>query len=300
LTSAIASSSNYTILSALAQAAQTRAQQSQTQQLALIDNQIQKQLQTKIAALQQAPDSSSTNVLQSQVNQVSSTKSNLTTLQSQYSNNQTILVDLQNQLANLQTAASAGNSTGYDGYLALANADLSNLTDVQQNPIFQVDGVQAFQTSGLGISSSTSYGLSTSSGQAAAEAAINNAQIEVNQIATTTTGNVLVAGSEITALSSQYENLNNELEAQQSAQTDATQAEVTTLTTQATTQEHLIELALGNSQAQAASLLAQENPPTATKGVFGVLQNSVGQTASSYLQQAKTTASAPSILSLFS
>lgn len=299
MTTPVANSSSYTLLSALAQAAQTRAQQSQTLQLAEIDKQIQNQLNVKIAAIQAAPDTAATSVLQDDVTDVSNAKTNLTTLQKAYSQNLTVITDLQTQLANLQTAAQNGDSTSFDAYLAAANTDVTDLQIVTPNPIFQPDGVAPLQGNGLGIGSSSSYDLSTSAGQTAAAAAISAAQTIVNQISTITGNNITVAGSQIDALATQYDNYNSQLQAQQSAQSSASQTEITTLTKRAQTQEHLIELALGNSQRLAASLFAQENPPSPPTSVLGVLTNAVGQTASSYQQQATADASAPSILSLF-
>lgn len=299
MTSAIASSSSYTILSALAQAAQTRAQQSQTLQLALIDNQIQNQLNTKIAALQATPANSTTDVLQADLTNITNTKNTLTSIESGYSSNSTVIADLQTQLASLNSAAQNGDSTGFDQYLAAANTDVADLQIVSQNPVFQPDGVEALKNSGLGISSSSTYDLSTTTGQAAAEAAVSAAVQTVNQVQTTTGDNITVASSSIDALASQYDTYNTQLQSLQSSQDTDTQTQITNLTNQAQTQEHLIELALGNSQALAASLLAQENPPSPATSAFGVLENAVGQTATTYQQQATADASSPSILSLF-
>lgn len=299
MTSSIASSPSYTILSALAQAAQTRAQQSQTVQLAEIDKQIQNRLNVKIAAVQAAPDNAATSVLQDQVTDVSNAKTNLTNLQKQYSSNLTLITDLQTQLANLQTAAQNGDSTAFDGYLSTANTDIADLQIIALNPIFQPDGVSSLKSNGLGIGSSSSYDLSTAAGQTAAATAISAAQAIVNQVSLVTGTNITIAGGQIDALAKQYDNDNSQLQAQQSAQSNASQTEITTLTKQAQTQEHLIELALGNSQELAAQLLAQENPPAPPTSVLGVIENAVGQTATSYEQQSKADASAPAILSLF-
>jgi hypothetical protein len=297
LTSSVASSSNYTILTALAQAAQTRQQQSQAQQLQLITKQIQKQLTDKIAALQSAgSDSSATTVLQSSISQVSAQKSVITNLQAQYTANSNVINDLQTQLANLQTAAQNGDSTSFDHYLSLANTDVGSLKVVTPNSQFQPDGVAALAANGLGIGSSASYGLSTSTGQSQALAAIQAAVQTVSRISTINGDNLAVAGGAITALTTTYNNYNTSLQAIESTQTNSTQSAITTLSAQATTQEHLIELALGNSQTLANQLMTEMNPPSPQKSVFGVLENSVGQTASSYQQQSN--ASNP-ILSLF-
>lgn len=297
MTSSVASSSNYTILTALAQAAQTRQQQSQAQQLKVIDNQIQKQLTDKIATLQASnADSSSTAALQASINEVSSQKSTITDLQTQYTANSNVINDLQTQLANLQTAAQNGDSASFDNYLALANTDVGNLKVVTPNGQFQPDGVAALTGNGLGISSSATYDLSTGQGQTQALAAIQAAVQTVSQISTITGDNLAIAGGAITALTTTYNNYNNSLQAIESNQTNSTQTQITTLTTQATTREHLIELALGNSQTLSNQLLTEMNPPSPQKSVFGVLENSVGQTATSYQQQSN--ASNP-ILSLF-
>ncbi len=299
MTSSVASSSNYSILTALAEAAQTRQQQSQSEQLALISTQIQKQLNAKIAAIQATPPASATNVLQANLTTITNNKNTLSNIEAGYSQNSTLIADLQTQLANLKSASDSGDSTSFDAYLAAANNDVAGLQIVTPNSTFQPDGVQSLVTHGLGIGSSSSYDLSTAEGQANALAAIQAAVAVVGQVSTITGNNITVASSSINALASQYDTYNTQLQNLQStANTDA-QTQINTLTTQASTQEHLIELALGNSQTLTNSLLTQLNPPTLQKSAFGVLENAVGQTATTYQQQATANASSPAILSLF-
>jgi hypothetical protein len=287
--------STTTALTVLAQAAANNVVQSQKVELDQIDGRMQDKLNQQIAALQNTGDSASTQAWQSQLNQIQQQNSALTTAQAQFSNNSDTLSAIQTQLDALQTAAQNGDSASFDSALSEANTGLDNLIVVNPTPPLQADGVLGLKGAGLGIESSASYDLSTPAGQAAAENDVNNAQSLIAGIFAITTNNVIVAGSVSTSLADQYNTLSATL--QQAQQNDQTQIATQTqnLTQQTQDQEHLIELALGNTTQLSSVISTIDNPPAAPTSAFGVLSDAVGATASSYGSQGTT----PPILSLF-
>lgn len=293
--SSIGSLSTTTALTVLAQAAANNVQQSQKVEIDQIDGRMQDRLNQEIAALQNTGDSPSITIWQSQLTQLQQQNSALTAAQTQYSNNGDTLSAIQTQLAAMQTAAANGDSTGFDNALSEANIYVGNLTVVTPTPPLQADGVLGLKGAGLGIQDSASYDLSTTAGQTAAETAVNSAQALIGQIFAITTNNVLVAGSVSTNLADQYNTVSATV--QQAQQNDQAQisTETQNLTQQTQDQEHLIELALGNTTQLSSVLSSLENPPTTTTSAFDVLSNAVGATASSYTSQGTT----PPILSLF-
>ncbi|HUZ72618.1 MAG TPA: hypothetical protein VMU87_06515 [Stellaceae bacterium] len=259
-----------------------------------ISNQIQKRLAQQTAALQAAPDSAMTTPLQAQITTLQSQSSTMSTIASNYGANANTIFDLQNQLAALQTDAANGDSASFDATLATANNDAYNLAVINLVPPLQPDGVATLKANGLGIGASSVYNLSTPAGQSSAAAAIQNAQNVVGQVSQITTSNQIVASSMSSALTNQVDSLNSQLQHLQQNTDTQTTAEIAKLTQQAQEQEHLIELAIGNTQLVSSALMQAENPPQPTRSPLGALSSAVGATVSSYQSQQ----SSPAILSL--
>ncbi len=259
-------SSTTSIMNVLTQAALTQAASQESYRFQLVQNLLNKQYQQKIAALQASNDTSAQdNFLKVEISQLGQQKATFSQLQTQYGQNANILADITTQIVTMQNAASAGDSATFDGALATANADVSYLTVVQDNPAIQPDGVAQFKASGLSVQSSSSYDLSTPDGQSAALADLQNASNLVNQVYSATTSNQTVAGSQATALDSQISNLNGTLENDQFNQAANVTTETLKLKTQLNTQVHLLELSFANAQNAGASLQQQQLALQATQ-----------------------------------
>jgi hypothetical protein len=290
-----AASANTNALSVLAQASMSTAQLGTTREIGAIDNQIQQRLNSQIAALAPPSDSAVVGYLTAQINGLQTQQSTIAALSPQYGANATTLSELQNQLGTLQTAAANGDSAGFDAALSQANTDVSNLTATNAPAPFQPDGVAALLVSGLGIGPSSQYNLSTPSGQAAASAAVTAAQNLVGQVFAVTTANQLLTGDLTNELNNTLAQLTQQQQDEQQGAQASTQAQIQTLTQQAQEQEHLIELALGNTSELASSIFSATNPPTPATSPLGVLENQVGATAQSSTAAAQAS---PAILSL--
>lgn len=291
--SALSGSSLLTILS---QAAANAVQLADTQEISAIDAQIQNQLNAKIAILQAPPDTALTNALQTQITSLQKNQSSIADLAPKYGANANTLSSLSTQLANLQTAAANGDSASFDAALAAANLNLQDLTPVAAPAPLQPDRVAGLQGNGLNIGDSASYDLSTPAGQAAAAAAVSSAQALVQQVFQATSSNQLLSGDLSQTLSTQIGSLQSQLQQLQGADQTQVQTQIANLTQQAQDQEHLIELALGNSQTIATALSDAENPPQPITSVFGALEQAVAATPATY----SSTNSAPAVLSLLS
>jgi hypothetical protein len=262
-------STTTSIMNVLTQAALNNAAAQESYRFQLIQTQLNNQFQKKIAALQASSDTSAQDdFLKVEISQTAQQKATFSNLQTQYGSNANILADITTQITTMQNAASAGDSATFDGALVTANADVSYLAVVQDNPAVQPDGVALLKTSGLGVNSSSSYDLSTTAGQNAALADLVNASNLINQVYSVTTSNQTIAGSQATALDSQLSNLQGTLENDQFNQTATVATKTLQLKTQLNTQVHLIELSFANAQAAGASLQQQElagqaaqNPP---------------------------------------
>jgi hypothetical protein len=262
-------STTTSIMNVLTQAALNNAAAQESYRFHLIQTQLNKQFQKKIAALQASNDTSAQDdFLKVEISQTAHQKATFSNLQTRYGANANILADITTQIATMQNAASAGDSTTFDGALVTANADVSYLVVVQDNPAVQPDGVVLLKTSGLGVNSSSSYDLSTTAGRNAALADLLNASNLINQVYSVTTSNQTIAGSQATALDSQLSNLQGTLENDQFNQSATVATKTLQLKTQLNTQVHLIELSFANAQAAGASLQQQElagqaaqNPP---------------------------------------
>jgi len=263
------SSTTTSIMNVLTQAALNNAAAQESYRFQLIQTQLNNQFQKKIAALQASSDTTAQDdFLKVEISQESQQKATFSNLQTQYGSNANILSDITQQITAMQNAASAGDSATFDGALATANADVSYLAVVQDNPAVQPDGVAQLKTSGLGVNASSSYDLSTTAGQNAALADLLNASNLINQVYSVTTQNQTIAGSQATALDSQISNLQGTLENDQFNQSANVTVQTLKLKTQLNTQTHLIELSFANAQAAGASLQQQElagqaaqNPP---------------------------------------
>ena len=278
-----------TALTTLAQASSTALQLSNKNELNIINAQIQKQVASKIAALQGTTDAGVTALAQAQLTSAQNKINSLTALTPQFGHNANVLSDLTTQLAALQTAASSGDSTTFDNLIAQSNIDIADLTRIPPTAPFQPDQVSTLKLNGLNIGSSASYDLSTPDGQTAAAAAVKSAQNLIGQIFQVTTSNQLLATSLTTALSTQVNSLNSQISNQQTIDQTTLNNQITKLSEQAANQLHLIELALGNTQTVATALAAAMNPVQPVSSVFEALGNGAA---------GNTTNTGPAILSL--
>jgi len=247
------------IMDVLTQAALDNAAAQESYRFQLVQTQLNNQYQQKIAALQASTDTSSQDdFLKVEISQESQQKATFGTLQTQYGGNANILADITTQITAMQNAASAGDAASFDGALATANADVSYLTVVQDNPAVQPDGVAQLKTGGLGVQSSGTYDLSTSAGQTAALADLQNAANLINQVYSATAINQTIAGSQASALDAQISTQDSTVQNDQLNQTAAVGLKTLQLKQQLTTHLHLIELSFANAQAAGASLQEQE------------------------------------------
>ena len=253
------STSTTSIMNVLTHAALNNAAAQESYRFQLIQTQLNNQFQEKIAALKASNDTSAKDdFLKVQISYESQQKATFSTLQTQYGANANILADITTQITALQNAAGAGDSATFDGALATANADVSFLTVVQDNPAVQPDGIAQLKTGGLGVQPSASYNLSTTAGQTAALAALQNAANLINQAYSVTTSNQTIAGSAATALDSKISGQDSTVQNDQLNQTAAVALKTLQLKQQLTTQLHLIELSFANAQSAGASLQQQE------------------------------------------
>jgi len=234
-------------------------------------------------------------VTQDHINQLNKKLSTVTTVGNDSSTNAGMLSQMQNQLAALQTAAANGDSSSFDSNLGMLNTELGNLLVVPPTAPFQPDQISGLKGTGLGIQSSAYYDLSTTNGQAAAAADINNAQTRIGQIFGIVTSNQLVATSLTSSLSDQINSLNNTLQQTQTTDQLNNAAASAKLTQLAQNQEHLIQLALGNTTLLSDALANMATIPDLPTSPFDVLSNAVGATATS-ITPAQTSSAILSLL----
>lgn len=288
------SGSTPTALTVLAQVSIAAAQTATTVELANINKLIQHRLTDQIAALEPSSDAAVGNALSAQISSLQTEQTSTQKLEAQWGANANIFPGLQGLLSQLQTYAAAGNSAAFDSTLAAANVDVSDLKLIAAPSPYQPDQVGNLKENGLGIASSSTYDLSTPSGQLAAAAAVSSAQSFIGQIFAVTQANQLVAGDIVSSLSTQISSLTSLQQQAESSSTAETQKRITALSQNAQNQEHLIELSLGTTSEIANMVSSVANPPQPITSVFQALQASVGATPSSY----SSTKSAPAILSL--
>jgi len=247
------------VMNVLTQAALDNAAKQESYRFQLIQTLLNEQFQKKIAALKAGADTSAKDdFLKVQISQESRQKAVFTTLQSQYGTNANLLSDITEQIATMQNAAAAGDSATFDGALATANAEVTYLTVVQDNPAVQPDGVVQLKTSGLGVQSSAGYDLSTAAGQAAALADLQNASDLISQVYSVTSSNQTIAGSQAAALDARISDQTSTVQNDQLNASAAVAVQTLKLKQQLTTQLHLIELSFADAQAPGASLQKQE------------------------------------------
>ena len=292
--------SSTNVLTVLAKAAQTAAQLSTQVEVDVVNARIQQNLTAKIAAIQSAQDTVELQSEQTQLAQLQQQLTSMNTVSGQIAANGNLLTDIVNQLAAMQTSAANGDSIGFDSALGEANSDLGLLRPITPNALFQPDGVQALAGDGLGINSSASYDLSTPSGQAAAEADVGNAQQLVQQISAIVTSNQLVATTSASALNTAIGGLSQTIQQTQSANQSDLQAKTTQLMQQAQDQEHLIQLALGNSTQLSTALSQMATTPSVASSPFDVLDTSTTSVPalSSTSNKIPQSGSTPALLSL--
>jgi hypothetical protein len=276
--------------------AQNTAQLTQQQQLNNIAQDLQNQLNRQIAALQPPTDEVSVDQSQSRVTALQAQEKVVSGLETTFGNNGNVLADMSNQLNLMAQAVTNSDGTAFDNALSALSTDLTDLTPPAWNPLFQNDGIAQLKTNGINIQSSATYDLTTPAGQAAATADVSAVQTQLQSIIKMNGSNQAVAASKTTALNGQVGALQNMQFQQQTAQSQSIAQQTAQLQTNMQNQLHLIELSLGQTSQLATVLSTALNPPQPVTSVFGALQNSVGETASTAETQL---GSNPAILSLF-
>lgn len=251
--------------------------------LTLIGNDLQAQLNKKVAQLQDQASDPLVTQLQQQQKTLGTQLTTYQNAETQIGQNNTVLSDLALQLSNAAIAAQAGDAATFDQSLTTAQNDVAALQVASYTPGLQSDGVAPLKYNGLGIQSSGTYDLSTAAGQGQALAAVQAAQTTVKQISTTSFQNQQITASIQQALQTQITGLNTQISnLQQTEQTDA-QTQITNLQQQEQTDYHLIQLNFGNSTTaasvltslQSTSKLAAVQPGT----TLGILDPTPGQPA---------------------
>jgi hypothetical protein len=244
------------ISSLLASTLATGAQNQNQLTLNAINNTLTTRLNNQITKLQsQAADTTTVELLQSQLSAATQQNSTFTRASSQWLANESFLSDLTNQLATMNSAAASGDAATFDNALAVAQTDIADLNVVAYAPGTQPDGVANLKINGLGVQSSSFYDLSTPSGQAQAQSDVATAQSQISAISDVTNQNQLIVASSSTGLTAVVNDLNRRLAEISNNQSSTVQSEIAKLQQQEQEQFHVIELALSNT-ASANSVLA--------------------------------------------
>ena len=274
-----------TILTSLATAAQNATQLTTQVEADQATSMIQRQLEQKIAALPSASDNVVLQISQTQLAHVQKQFNNVANLTKQYGVNGNLLTDINKELNTLHTAAANGDSGSFDQALGNINTDIGNLVLVSPTATFQPDQIAPLKSTGLAIKNSAGYDLSTASGKAAANNDINAAQQHVNVLLAITTNNQLVAGDLSTSLSTQINSITKTIQQTKTDSDTQVATETARLTQLAQNQEHLIQLALGNTTQLSSALASMATIADPPSSPFGVLTQAVGATASSITPQ---------------
>jgi hypothetical protein len=285
-------STTSTLLTTLASAAANAAQAKTSIYVDLINGQIDKQLKAKIAALKDPTD---TVVLQSQQSTIDQLNQQLTqanTIAGLFSNNSNVLSSMSSNLANLQNAIAAGNTQSFDQFLSQANNDLYNLTIVPPIAPYQYVPIEQFKTDGLGIQSSANYDLTTAAGKAAAAADVQNAQQTALSLSAIGTSNQLIAYSNSNALATQINTMTTALQKAQDNNQNYIATQTANLTQLAQTQEHLIQLALGNTTQLSTALALMTALTDVATSPYGVLSTQATAAATAAQSSTSTTSAA--------
>jgi hypothetical protein len=292
-TPSVTAPSPFIVLASVAQSQTALAQQTQ---IAEISQDLQNQLNTRLAALQTPTDQVSVDLSQQRISALETQLTAVSASEKQFGNNSSLLSDMTSQLSLMAQAVTNSDGTGFDAALSALNTDLTDLTPPGFNPLFQNDGTTAFKNNGFTIQSSASYNLSTTSGQAAATTDVTNAQNLVEAILNINGNNQTIAASQTTALDGQINALQTLQSQQQDSQSQQVAQETAQLQQNMQNQLHLIELNLGTTTQTANMLSLFSNPPAQVTSVFGALINAVGETGTTAENQLGQT---PAVLSLF-
>lgn len=266
--------------------------------LTLIQNDLNAQLDKKIAQLQQEAQDPSVTILQQQSATLSSQLKTYQSAEQQIGANNTVLGDLSLQLSFVAVAAQSGDASTFDQSLAAAQSDVGMLHVVSSTPGLQPDGIASLQYAGLGIQSSGSYDLGTAAGQAQALAAVQAAQSVVQQIAATSALNQQITASVQQALQTQISGISTQVANLQQVELTDAQTQITNLQQQAQEEYHIIEMNLGNSTTAAnilTSLQTTANLAAVQPGTtLGIIDPTPGEPG---LFVANLTSSAPAVSS---
>lgn len=226
--------------------------------LALIGNQITAQLNKKIAQLKAQSEDPTVGILQQQSTHLSQQYSTYNAAETQIGQNRTVLGSLALQLSNAAVAAQSGNASAFDAAVQSSNDDVASLQVVPFAAGLQPDGVAPLKYAGLNVQSSSTYNLSTPSGQAQALAAVQAAQAVIQQVTTMTAQNQQISASIQQALQTQMTAVSNQIsDLQQTELTDAA-TKIANLKQQSQMQFHIIEMNFGNSSNAASILTARQ------------------------------------------
>lgn len=272
--------SSTALMNKLASLSAANASSQTNSRLTLIGNDLQAQLNTKVAALQAQAQDPIVTELQQQEQSLTTQLNTYQSAEQQIGTNNSVLSDLSLQLSDLAVAAQSGNSSTFDQSLTSAQADVASLQVVGYTPGLQADGITSLKYAGLGIQSSGTYDLSTPAGQAQALAAVQAAQTVVQQITTTSSQNQEITASVQQALQTQISGITTQIGNLQQTELAGAQTQITNLETQEQTEYHLIQLNFGNSTNAASVLtslqsetnLAAVNPGT----TLGILDHTAG------------------------
>ncbi|HWE75319.1 MAG TPA: hypothetical protein VG328_19320 [Stellaceae bacterium] len=283
-------------LSVLQKISQQTAQLTQQEQLQDIEQDLQNQLNRQLAAITPPVDQVSIDASQNRINALQAQQKTISGLETTFGTNGNLVSDMTSQLNLMTQAITNGDSMGFDNALSALNTDFTDLTPPAWNAIFQSDGIAQLKNAGITIQSSASYDLSTAGGQAAATADVTALQNTLQNILKVNGGNQTVAASQLTALNGQIGALQSVQLQQQMDSASIVAQQQQTLQTNMQNQLHLIQLAMGNASSLAAAVSSALNPPQPTTSVFGALENSIGESASTAETQLGNN---PAILSLF-
>ncbi len=267
----------------LANVASASAQSFVQFRLKLIGKQITAQLNKKIDQLKEQAQDPKIPLLQQQEAALNGQKSGYDQALTQLGTNGTTLGDLSIQLSNLANAAAQGNSATFDQALSAANTDLGVLQIIPALAGLLPDGVNSLKSNGLGIQSSATYNLSTTTGQAQASADVQAAQNLVKQIASTNTTNQEIGTSISQSFGTQITGISDQINNKQTAILTDGAAQVAKLNQQAKTEFHLIELQFGDVPQTGSILSSAQNAHNIAPPPGSVISVLVGNNSGSAL-----------------
>jgi hypothetical protein len=292
--SALAASS--VLMSKLVAASATNAAALTNSRLTLIGNQINAQLNKKIAQLQQASQDSHVTVLQQQESTLNTQYSAYNATEVQLGQNRSVLGNLSLQLSNAAVAAQSGNAANFDSAIQASQSDVASLQVISFIQGMQPDGVASLKYKGLNVQPSSTYNLTTPAGQAQALADVQAAQAVVQQVSTMTAQNQQIAASIQQALQTQLTGVSTQISNRQQTELTDAATQIANLKQQALMQYHIIQMNFGNSTTAASVMTSMQTAAQAAAVSPGTaLGIMVGNSGELTLPIANVTVSQPTI-----